>query len=204
MSAFPGLDRLDAMQRAPLGTYSALNRPSPAASQYKRQAALYGQAMRSLTRAARRGNPDAALKAIAVSDQAMEKGISTGGIRQYGEMEAGAQGFQQSLEQRATDMEARSRLDRRFGEEALNAPRTVNPNATPGAGYGTPTGGNREEPTSSRTRPTESELQKRDRLTREGAFGSGAANRLKRRNSSDRLSTETERQRRMFGGAQLA
>ena len=55
MTEFPRLDRLAEMQRQPLGTFSALRRPSPVASQYKRQAEMYGQALRTLSRAARRG-----------------------------------------------------------------------------------------------------------------------------------------------------
>ena len=155
------LDRYDASQRAPLGAYSALNRPTPAASQYKRQAALYGQAMRNLSRAARRGDARAALAAIDVSNQAMEDGFAPGGIQRSENMQAGAAGFQQSFEQRANDLEnRRGILDRRLNEDPLTAPRAfnprewdyaggkspVNPNATPGAGRGTPIGREQEMP----------------------------------------------------------
>lgn len=76
----PGLDRLAARQNAPLGTYNALRRPSPVASQYQRQSEMYGQALRNLSRDARRGDAKAAIAAIGIRDKANEDGYAPGSI----------------------------------------------------------------------------------------------------------------------------
>jgi hypothetical protein len=187
MATFQGLDQLDAMQRAPLGTYSALRRPSPTASQYKRQASLYGQALRTLTRAARRGDANAALKAIDVGNDAMSRGFSPGGIRDAEGFKAEAGQFEADMAQGAADMGQKERLDRRFAGSTLSR-EPVNPNATPGAGYGTPVKGSREDWIegdrtlgSTTTATPLTEEQKRRKLTLDGAFGSGARDNLLRR-----------------------
>ena len=120
MATFPGLAQLDAMQRAPLGTYSALRRPSPAGSMYKRQASMYGQALRTLSRAARRGDANAALKAIDVGNDAMSRGFTPGGIRDAQGFQAETQQFENDMAQGAADMGQKERLDRRFAGSVLN------------------------------------------------------------------------------------
>lgn len=147
MSSFPGLARYDAMQRAPLGTYSALRRPSPVASQYKRQSEMYGQALRTLSRAARRGDANAAITAIGLRDKANADGYTPGGIGRSEDFGTNVENREQELMRRNQIAEqensfTRGRLDRRYQSEFDREP--VNPGATTGAGYGTPL--RREEP----------------------------------------------------------
>lgn len=120
MPSTPRLDRLDAMQRAPLGTFSALRRPSPVATQYKRQAEMYGQALRTLRRAARRGDPNAAMAGIKLRDQANEDGFAPGGIQRSEDFQGNVADREQSLMQRNQDLQAANQLDRKFGSSVLN------------------------------------------------------------------------------------
>lgn len=137
MADFTRLDRLAAMQNAPMGSVATSMRPpSPVASQYKRQAEMYGQALRTLSRAARRGDADAAIKAIGLRDKANLEGFTPGGIGRSEDVQGNIAGREQSIATEAADLETKSRLDRQFGSSALG--RTVNPNATTGAGRGTP------------------------------------------------------------------
>lgn len=137
MTDTPRLDRLDAMQRQPLGTFSPLRRPSPVATQYKRQAEMYGQALRTLSRAARRGDAGAAMDAIKVRDQANQSGFSPGGIQRSEDFQTNVAAREQSLMRQNADMGTANTLDRRNAATALGRADAVNPNATVGAGRGT-------------------------------------------------------------------
>lgn len=201
MSDFPRLDRLDAMQRAPLGTFSALRRPSPVATQYKRQAEMYGQALRTLSRAARRGDAGAAMSAIELRDKANADGFSPGGIQRKEDFTANVFDREQSLMKRNADLGAANEMDRKTSGMVLDRG-GVNPNATVGAGRGTPLkNGEEAAPTSSwdsgsKDNPkygaetprkmsfAEQEMEARKKSTLSGAFGSAAKNRLTRRGSS--------------------
>jgi hypothetical protein len=84
----------------------------------------------------------------------MSRGFSPGGIRDAQGFKAEANQFEADMAQGAADMGQRERLDRRFAGSTLSrepqpmtpmtdppppvARGTVNPNATQGAGYGTP------------------------------------------------------------------
>lgn len=144
MADFSRLDRLAAMQNAPLGTFSSMRRPSPVASQYKRQASLYNQASRNLRRASREaarmgdvsGVANAAKSMLDLQDRATSEGMQIGGIRRAEDVQANTAAREQAYAQEASDLETKSRLDRQFGSATLG--RTVNPNATARAGRGTP------------------------------------------------------------------
>lgn len=110
----PGLSRLGDMQRAPLGQFSALRRSSPVASQYKRQAEMYGQALRTLSRAARRGDAGAAMDAIKVRNQANDEGFTPGGIGRSEDFQGNVAAREQSMLQRNEDLGGQNRLDRGF------------------------------------------------------------------------------------------
>lgn len=137
MSDFPRLDRLAAMQRSPLGTFSPLRRPSPVATQYKRQAEMYGQALRTLSRAARRGDAKAAMAAIDLRDKANAAGFSPGGIQRSEDVRGSIQTLENDMATETADMDSLDRLQRRFGNAGLSR-EPVNPNATVGAGRGAP------------------------------------------------------------------
>jgi len=127
----PGLDRLAEMQRQPLGTFSALRRPSPVATQYKRQSEMYGQALRNLSRAARRGDAGAAIDAIKYRDQANEDGFMPGGIRRSEDVPGAIRGREIDRERMTQDLERKDALSRRPGSVSLSRD-TVNPGATSG------------------------------------------------------------------------
>lgn len=77
----PRLDNLAAMQSRPMGTNTALYRdPSTEAltRQYRQQKSDYGLARRLLTRAARRGDVNAALKTIDLGKAAQAQGVQFG------------------------------------------------------------------------------------------------------------------------------
>lgn len=112
----PGLDRNTEMQRYPLGTFSALRRPSPVASQYRRQSEMYGQALRTLSRAARRGDAGAAIDAIQLRDKANADGFTPGGINRSEDMQQNIAAREQSLMQRNADLGKANTLDRRTGD----------------------------------------------------------------------------------------
>lgn len=116
MSDFPGLARNAEMQKHPLGTFSALRRPSPVATQYKRQSEMYGQALRTLTRAARRGDAGAAIEAIKYRDQANADGYSPGGISRSED----TQGNIASREQRMVQEDAIAQKENQFNMGELD------------------------------------------------------------------------------------
>jgi hypothetical protein len=126
------LDRYDAMQRLPLGATSSLrdDRGGTAGSQYRRQGAAYGQALRILNRNARRGDARSAMAAIGVREDAMSRGFAPGGIQRREEVDGASAGFRDSMEQGARDMEQAAAVDRRARGQFLSGESTVNPNAT--------------------------------------------------------------------------
>ena len=139
---------------------------------------MYGQALRTLTRAARRGDANAALKTIDVGNDAMSRGFSPGGIRDAEGFKAEANQFEADMAQGAADMGQRERLDRRFAGSTLSR-EPVNPNATPLGQTGnalSPRGTVNPNATPGAAPLTEE--QKRRRLTMGGAFGSGARDKL--------------------------
>jgi len=126
MTEFPRLDRLAAMQQNPIGTFSSLRRPSPVATQYKRQSEMYGQALRNLSRAARQGDSRAAIAALDIRDDANQKGFTPGGIQRQENVQANIADREQSLMQRTADLGRVNTLDRRNGGSLgrdPNAPR---------------------------------------------------------------------------------
>ena len=138
------LDRYDQMQSRPFGTNTALSDGNQngvggsAGSQYRRQEAAYGQALRILNRAARRGDARSAMAAIDVRNQANEAGYSPGGIRNRAEFNSGILGRIGSTQQANDDLGQANDMNRTRGMEAVG---TVNPRATQGAGRGTPLSG---------------------------------------------------------------
>ena len=129
----PGLDRNAEMQRQPLGTFSALRRPSPVASQYKRQSEMYGQALRTLSRAARRGDAGAAIDAINLRDKANADGFTPGGINRSEDMQGNIAAREQSLMQRNADLGKANTLDRRTGASVSSDTPTAAPTRTAAA-----------------------------------------------------------------------
>ena len=119
------LDRYDEMQRRPFGSNTALsagntnNLGGVAGSQFRRQEAAYGQALRTLNRAARRGDARAALGAIDVREQAMEAGFAPGGIRRSEIANAGIRGQVAGMEQAATERAKQSRILQMQAEESM-------------------------------------------------------------------------------------
>lgn len=111
----PGLDRLAAMQRQPFTPFSAMRRSSPVATQYKRQSEMYGQALRTLSRAARRGDAEAAIDAIGLRDTANADGYTPGGIQTFDENQGNIAGREQKYQTGAQDLERKATLDRRSG-----------------------------------------------------------------------------------------
>lgn len=108
----PGLDRLAAMQRTPVGASRLMAPPSAASSQYRQQASMYGQALRNLSRAARRGDARAAVDAIQVRNQANQEGFTPGGIRRYDTFQGDIAGREQAYQTGAQDLEAASQINR--------------------------------------------------------------------------------------------
>ncbi len=118
MSMFPGLERNTEMQRQPLGTFSALRRPSPVASQYKRQSEMYGQALRNLSRAARRGDAGAAIDAINLRDKANADGYTPGGISRHEDTLGNIASRERDYVTGAQDFERKNAIDRGVGRSA--------------------------------------------------------------------------------------
>lgn len=147
----PGLDRLAAMQQNPMGTFSSLRRASPVASQYKKQSQMYGQALRNLSRAARRGNTDAAIESLNLRDAANMQGFTPGGIQRAENEQVAIAGREQALMGAEADMRAATTLDRRNGLGALGRPSAPKSFA-------------------------EIDAEARNRSTMSGAFGTGALN----------------------------
>lgn len=131
----PGLDRNKEMQKQPLGTFSALRRPSPVASQYKRQAEMYGQALRTLSRAARRGDSDAAIKAIGIRNHAMDNGYSPGGIGRSEDRQSAIQDQEQRMMRDNETLQRADQVNRGALDRRLSG---LGGGATEGAGRGTP------------------------------------------------------------------
>ncbi len=106
------LERFDLMQKRPFGTNTALSDGTQygvggaVGSQYRRQEAAYGQALRLLNRQARRGDVRSALSAIDVRNQAMEGGYAPGGIRQKAQADAGIMGRIGAMDARNRGLEA--------------------------------------------------------------------------------------------------
>lgn len=123
--ATPLLDRLAEMQNRPFGTNTALSDGSQygvggsAGSQFRRQASAYGQALRILNRAARRGDANAALRAIAVREDAMNKGYSPGGVSRRTETDAGILGRLDAMRSSAADRQRAAELERARAEIEL-------------------------------------------------------------------------------------
>lgn len=178
------LDRYDQMQKRPFGTNTALSDGNQkgvggtAGSQYRRQAAAYGQALRILNREARRGNAQSALSAIAVRDKANAAGFAPGGIRDKAEADAGILGRVDAMQRRTAGMARAAEINDVAAQEN-NA--TVNPNATAGAGRGTPVAG-RGTPVAAApptvgaevVEPTKLSLSETDNLARDNATATGA------------------------------
>lgn len=135
MPDFARLDRLDAMQRQPMGSIAtSMKPPSPVASQYKRQAAMYGQALRTLSRAARRGGngrgekgqrqaamaAEAGMKAIELRDKANANGFSPGGIQRYEDVQGNIASRERDYTEGAQDYESKMRLERDYGNSVLS------------------------------------------------------------------------------------
>lgn len=159
----PGLDRQEEMQKAPLGQFNSLRRPSPVATQYKRQSEMYGQALRNLSRAARRGDAEAGIKAIGLRDQANAAGFTPGGIGRSENFQSNVADREQSMLRNNEVVENENALDRRNTGVDRGS---VNQNATLGAGRGTPL--------SRRSDFAEQDRMARERSTLSGAFGSRA------------------------------
>lgn len=201
------LDRYDQMQRRPFGTNTALTDGTQngvggaAGSQFRRQEQAYGQALRLLSRKARRGDVNAALNAIRVRDQAMEDGYSVGGIRDKEQADAGIQGRVESMnernvniERRNTDLGTAGDITRRQAGEGL----------TEGA---TPIGGSREgggdvnasDITASMSFE-EAEREKRRLGTMVGNYGEGARQNLEDETTrASSLLDRAERRRKKYG-----
>lgn len=119
------LDRYDEIQRRPLGTNTALsagntnNLGGVAGSQFRRQEAAYGQALRTLNRAARRGDARAAMDAIDVRKEAMGAGFAPGGIRRSESANAGIRGQVAGLQQDTAERAKQSRILQMQTDESL-------------------------------------------------------------------------------------
>jgi len=119
------LDRYDEIQRRPLGTNTALsagntnNLGGVAGSQFRRQEAAYGQALRTLNRAARRGDARAAVDAIDVRKEAMAQGFAPGGIRRSEIANAGIRGQVAGLQQDSAERAKQSRILQMQADESL-------------------------------------------------------------------------------------
>lgn len=112
----PGLDRWRQMQQRPIGSLTNMGPPSEAQTAYKRMQQDYGQALRTLRRAGRRGDARASMAAIGLRQQAMEQGIGgVEGIRTAEDQQSGIAGFQNRLGAQARLSE---QMNQR-GQEAL-------------------------------------------------------------------------------------
>jgi len=113
---------------------TSMKPPSPVASQYKRQAAMYGQALRTLSRAARRGGngrgekgqrqaamaAEAGMKAIELRDKANANGFSPGGIQRYEDVQGNIASRERDYTEGAQDLESKMRLERDYGNSVLS------------------------------------------------------------------------------------
>ena len=119
------LERYDLMQKRPFGTNTALSDGTQygvggaVGSQYRRQEAAYGQALRLLNRQARRGDVRSALSAIDVRNQAMEGGYAPGGIRRKEQADAGIMGRIGAMDARNRGLEAAAQTMRQDTAEKL-------------------------------------------------------------------------------------
>lgn len=94
----PGLNRWERMQSRPFGTNTNMSAPTPAQTDYKRQAQDYGQALRNLRRAGRRGDAQASLEAVNVANKARGEGIQgVQGIRRAEDQTVAAQRYEAGL-----------------------------------------------------------------------------------------------------------
>lgn len=189
------LERFDLRNR-PFGTNTALSDGTQygvggaVGSQYRRQEAAYGQALRLLNRQARRGDVNSALKAIDVRNQAMEGGYAPGGIRQKEQADAGIMGRIGAMDARNRGLEAAAQTMQQDTAEKLGvqgasgvqgATRVEGASGVQGAsrdgypGNPVPRAGNAlgevADPTATPLSFAEAEREKRRRLTLEGAFG---------------------------------
>lgn len=119
------LERYDLMQNRRIGTNTMLSDGTQkgvggaVGSQYRRQEAAYGQALRLLNRQARRGDTGSALKAIDVRNQALEGGYTPGGIRQKAQADVGIMGAITAREQAAQGLESATRTMQQDTTEKL-------------------------------------------------------------------------------------
>lgn len=125
MADFTRLRKFDEIQSRPFGTNTALSNGNQngaggtAGSQYRRQEAAYGRALRLLDRQARRGNANSALQAIRTRQDAMDNGYVTGGIRNYDEKNSDVLGRLRSQERGAQDLESGTAANRARAADAL-------------------------------------------------------------------------------------
>jgi hypothetical protein len=106
----PGIDRWERMQSRPFGTNTNMGPPTAAQSDYKRMASDYGQALRNLRRAGRRGDAQASLAAVDVANEAREAGVQ------------GVQGIRRSEDQRVAEQRYEAEIGKltRGREATLN------------------------------------------------------------------------------------
>lgn len=116
----PGLDRNTEMQKYPVGTFSALRRPSPVASQYRRQSEMYGQALRNLSRAARRGDAKAGIEAVDLLDKAGNRGFSPGGIGSSEDKLQAISRREQDYGVETQNLERKNTLNRSSGDSVIS------------------------------------------------------------------------------------
>lgn len=122
------LDRYDEIQRRPLGSNTALsagntnNLGGVAGSQFRRQEAAYGQALRTLNRAARRGDARAGLQALEVRKEAMGAGFAPGGIRRSESANAGIRSQVAGLQQDTAERAKQSRILQMQADESMGTP----------------------------------------------------------------------------------
>ncbi len=174
------LERYDLMQKRPFGTNTALSDGTQygvggaVGSQYRRQEAAYGQALRLLNRQARRGDVRSALSAIDVRNQAMEGGYAPGGIRRKEQADAGIMGRIGAMDARNRGLEAAAQTMRQDTAEKLGvqgASGVQGATAIEGASgvQGAPS--RVTDPIAAPLSFAEAEREKRRRLTLDGAFG---------------------------------
>ena len=129
------LDRYDEIQRRPLGSNTALsvgslnsnNVGGVAGSQFRRQEAAYGQALRTLNRAARRGDARAGLQALEVREEAMGAGFAPGGIRRSESANAGIRSQVAGLQQDTAERAKQSRILQMQTDESMGGIRVTTP-----------------------------------------------------------------------------
>jgi hypothetical protein len=126
------LNRYDQIQSREFGTNTALSDGNQngvggaAGDQMRARDSRYSRALRLLDRMARKGNANAAIKAIDIQGGANNEGYSPGGIRRKDEADAGIIGRINTMEQGAFN---RNQAARAFGQGAADASA-----ANPGAG----------------------------------------------------------------------